>query len=429
MYRLVCTFATLVLLLAGPSWAQEPDSTGEQAAVRAAFDSILVANTYHLRLEGDTLRGDGAEWLVDRARDAHHFMIGERHGTAEIPAVAGALYERIKPVGYDYAALEIGPFAAQHVNAALNRGGFDALADVITRYDAAPFAFLSAREEARLAARIHEVGGTIWGLDQEFVSSLPLHLDALAAQAETPRERTAVSDIRSTMREQWMDGNDPLGNADPAALHELRTAFEARGDEDALARIDAMITSNEIYAPYTRDTGSFFYSGIQRENYMKRTLVDHIRRVDAQTSQAPRVFYKFGGLHSGQHPGADLDPRISLGTFVSEWARTLREEDSFHMLVDCNGGRNQGSGQGPGGECTPFLTGMPKGASSPFSDALSGEGITIIDLTDLRARFSDWDFLSKRERTMILAVDAYMTVSNVHPSTPFDRFVDEKNTN
>lgn len=421
---LVHTFAFLFIALTSiPVHAQQPDSASQKKAVRAAFDSLVTAHSYALTMRDGDLRGPGVEWLVDRAQSAHHFMIGERHGTAEIPAFAGAVYERLASVGYEYAALEIGPFGAKRVNAALNSGGFDALSNLITRYDAAPFAFLDWREEARMAGEIAEAGGTIWGLDQEFVSSLPLHLDALADRATTERERTAVAEIRSQMREDWMEGNSTLGNADPEALRSLRRAFEARGDEKALSRIDALIKSNEIYAPYTRDTGSYYHSGVDRENYMKRVLTDSVQRAQERTGEAPRVFYKFGGLHSGRHPGADLDPRVTLGTFVSEWARTLRGEDSVHLLVDCNGGRKQGSGQGPGGNCVSALTApaAKQGETSPFSKHLSEEHLTLIDLTVLRARFSDWDLLSERARAMIVAFDAYVAIPDVHPSTPFER--------
>lgn len=424
-------FSTFALLLIGltsvPAHAQKPDSASQQQAVRATFDSLVTAHSYALTLHEGDLRGQGVEWLVDRAQSAHHFMIGERHGTAEIPAFAGALYERLEPVGYEYAALEIGPFGAKHVNESLNSGGFDALANLITSYEAAPFAFLDWREESRMAARIAEAGGTIWGLDQEFASSLPLHLDALSDRATTERERTAVADLWSQMQEEWMDDQSTLGNADPEALQSLRRAFEARGDEKALARIDALITSNEIYAPYTRDTGSFYHSGVDRENYMKRTLADYVRHAEERSGKAPRVFYKFGGLHSGRHSGANVDPRVTLGTFVSEWARTLRGEESFHLFVDCNGGQNRRSGQGAGGTCTPALTAADgsEGKESPFSKHLSDDRLTLIDLSALRARFSDFSFLSERAQTMVIAFDAYVAIPDVHPSTPFKRSEEE----
>ena len=425
--RTTAVIAALLLSTPGAGHGQQSDTTRAAAEARAAFDSVVAANTYHMSLEDGQLRGEGARWLVERARGAHHFMIGERHGTGEIPAVAASLYERLADVGYDYAALEIGPFAARHVNRALDRGGFGALSDVLTRYDGAPVAFMAWREEARMAARIAAAGGTIWGLDQEFVRSLPLHLDALADEAETAEERRAVRSVRDRMREEWTAGRDYLGNAEPGALEDLRAAFETRGDREALARIDALITSNRIYAPYTRNTGSFYHSGLTRENYMKSVLVERIREAEARGDSAPRIFYKFGGLHSGKHPGAGLDQRVPLGTFVSEWARTIRGEDSYHLFVDCNGGRHAGSGQGEAGECSPYLTSQPAagGETSPFARHLSDEGITVIDLSALRDRFSDWDFLTERARSFIIAADAYMAVAGVTPSTTYERFRQE----
>lgn len=422
--RTTAIIAALLLSAPLPADAQQTDTTEAAREARAAFDSIVSANTYHLTLEDGELRGEGVEWLVERGREAHHFMIGERHGTAEIPAVAASLYERLADVGYDYAALEIGPFAARHVNRALDRGGFRALSELLTRYDGAPVAFMAWREEARMAARIAAAGGTIWGLDQEFVRSLPMHLDALTDEAESAGERRAVRRVRDPMREEWTAGRDYLGNADPGALEDLREAFEPRGDREALARIDALITSNRIYAPYTRDTGSFYHSGLTRENYMKSVLVERIREVEAGSGDAPRIFYKFGGLHSGKHPGAGLDPRVPLGTFVSEWSRTIRDEVSFHLFVDCNGGRHAGSGQGEAGECPPYLTSQAaaREETSPFAKHLSDEGITLIDLSALRDRFSDWDFLSERARSFVVAADAYMAVAGVTPSTTYDRF-------
>lgn len=422
--RTTAIVSAFLLAAALPARAQQTDTAEAAREARAAFDSILSANTYHLALEDGELRGEGVKWLVERARGAHHFMIGERHGTAQIPAVSASLYEHLAPLGYDHAALEIGPFAARHVNRALDDGGFESLADFLTGYDAAPVAFMAWREEARMAARIADAGGTIWGLDQEFVRSLPMHLDALAEAAETGAERRAVRSVRTRMREEWTAGDDYLGNADPGALRELRRAFDARADSAALGRIDALITSNRIYATYTRDTGSFYYSGLERENYMKSVLVERIREAEARGDSAPRIFYKFGGLHSGKHPGTRLDQRVPLGTFVSEWARTIRAEETFHLFVDCNGGRHAGSGQGEAGSCPPYLTALAarRGETSPFGEHLSDDGITLIDFTALRSRFSEWDFLTERARSFIIAADAYMAVPGVTPSTSFARF-------
>jgi len=60
---ILLTAALFLLGIAFPSaHAQEPDS----AVVRAAFDSIVAANTYTATLENGRLTGPGADWLEAR---------------------------------------------------------------------------------------------------------------------------------------------------------------------------------------------------------------------------------------------------------------------------------------------------------------------------------------------------------------------------
>jgi hypothetical protein len=148
--RFTAALVALVLLPAGLAHAQEPDS----AAVRAAFDSLVAANTYTATLDDGRLTGPGADWLEARGREVDHFLMGERHGTAEIPKVAASLYERLADHGYGPVALEIGSFAGKAATEALREGGYPALKDLITRYEAPPIAFLHLSEESRMAARM-----------------------------------------------------------------------------------------------------------------------------------------------------------------------------------------------------------------------------------------------------------------------------------
>jgi len=387
--------------------AQDPDS----AAVRAAFDSTVKANTYAARLEDGQFKGPGADWLVDRGRDADHFLMGERHGTAAIPKVAATLYERLSGHGYGPVALEIGPFAAQATNEALAQGGYAALEDLITRYEGPPIPFLSWREESKMAARMAEAGATIWGVDYEFILSLPMHLDALADQAETSRERQAVQRAQTQMEEEWSgEGGKALAIASPSALRSLRAAFEPRGDEAALARVDAILESNAIYAPYVRDAGNFAVSNRRREALMKEQLIDYVREWESARGEAPKVFHK--NAHVGKLAPNDL--HVMFGAFVAEWSRG-RGEETFHVLADCNGGQIPKTGQGGGGECTAMFG----KEGSPFKAHLRNDRITVIDLRPLRRHFSA-DFLSEDLRRLIVSFDTYVAIPDVRSSEPLN---------
>ena len=332
--------------------------------------------------------------------------------TVQIPAVAASLYERLSDDGYGPVALEIGPFAGRAATEALEQGGYSALEDLITRYEGPVIPFLHMKEESKMAARMAKAGAPIWGIDYEFIFSLPMHLDALAQQANTDRERSAVRDVRRKMMEEWGGEASPaVGAAPPSVLQELRAAFEPRGNQQALARIDALLTSNAIYAPYVRDVGSFFESRTRRENLMKEQLIDHIRQWEDTHGEAPNVFHK--NAHVGKRQDEAL--YIPFGAFMSEWAR-VRGEETFHVLADCHGGEIPKTGQGGGGACTAWLG----GDDSPFTKHLREDTITIIDLRALRPRYFDWDFLPDDLRESIVSTDVYVAIPDVQSATPLN---------
>ena len=402
--------AALLLIGLGtaPTHAQESDS----AAVRAAFDNLVAANTYTATLEDGQLTGPGADWLAARGEEVDHFLMSERHGTAEIPKVAASLYERLAEHGYGPVALEIGPFAGEATTEALREDGYPALKDLVTRYEGPPIAFLNRKEESEMAARMVEAGAPIWGIDYEFIYSLPMHLDALAEQAETDREREAVQHVRTQMTEEWGGEKGPaVAAAPPSALKELRAAFEPRGDERALNRIDALLESNAIYAPYVRTDGSFFESRIRREGLMKEQLINHIRQWEDEHGDAPKVFHK--NAHTTKHSSEGI--YIPLGGFMAEWARA-RGEETFHVMADCNGGQIPKTGQGGGGTCATWLG----GEDGPFAKHLREDKITIIDMRALRPRYFDWDFLPDKLHEAIVSIDAYIAVPDVQHSEPLN---------
>lgn len=408
--KLLFSFSALLLFILGSAHAQQSDS----AAARAAFDSIAAANTYTATLEDGRLTGPGAEWLEERGREADHFLLSERHGTTEIPAVATSLYKRLTDDGYGPVALEIGPFAAQATNEALAKGGYQALKALVTRYERPPIAFLNRSEESRMAAQMAQAGATIWGIDYEFIFSLPMHLDALAERAQTEREQEAVRQVRTQMKETWGGPAGPaVGKASPSALKELRAAFEPRGDENALARINALLESNTIYAPYVRDTTdiTFFESRTRREDLMKEQLIDHIRERETDHGNAPKVFHKNAHVNKRVEGGLF----IPLGGFMAEWARA-RGEETFHVAADCNGGEIPKTGQGGGGKCTAWLG----GEDSPFAEHLRDDEIAIIDMRAFRPRYFDWEFLSDDLRRAIVAMDAYVAIPDVESSEPLN---------
>src|SRR6185503_10300874 len=80
------------------------------------------------------LNGDGRAFLLDEARASSLFLLGERHGENEIPALLHALWPEMRRTGYGHVAAEVSPWAARE----LQNGPVDAppLASLWTREDA-----------------------------------------------------------------------------------------------------------------------------------------------------------------------------------------------------------------------------------------------------------------------------------------------------
>jgi hypothetical protein len=214
------------------------------------------------------------------------------------------------------------------------------------------------------------------------------------------------------MNEDWGGAGGPaVAAAPPSELQALRDAFEPRGDDAALARIDALLESNAIYAPYVRNESTFFKSRTRRETLMKEQLIDQIRQWEDEHGEAPKVFHK--NAHTSKLSREGI--YIPLGGFMAEWARA-REEETFHVLADCNGGQIPKTGQGGGGACTAWLG----GENSPFAKHLREDKITVIDLRALRPRYFDWNFLPDDLHEAIVATDTYVAIPDVQSAEPLN---------
>lgn len=399
-----------------------------EAAKKKAFNRIVAANTYTLHLSNGKLSGPGAKWLVRQGVAVQDFLIGDRHATAQIPRIVAALYEGLAAKGYDRAALEIGPYTARKVDSELQQGGLSGYEHWLLKTahghprtgEFLLTGFTDWQGEARLAATVVKDGGHIWGLDQEFGASLPLHLQAMAKQAHTRAEHKAVA----TMRKETKGKRFALAAVTPPQWAALRKPFAKVGDTQAVARIDALSLSSSIYAPYTPKGGSFFFSNVDREHWMKEVLLHDIRHyAHKHDGKTPRILYQFGGFHAARQRN-DFDGRVPLGTFVTQWG-IVRGWKTFHLFIDCDGGKNLTTGghtEKPE-PCADFFSTTSQNyqghqGHSALLKHLNGKTITVIDLRPLRKRFYDWDFLNDKTKELILGFDAYMAVPNVTPAKP-----------
>jgi hypothetical protein len=430
MRRRLRSAACSLLLLAVAAALGPPQAWGQPTAgSHARFDSLVAAHSYEIRFEEGSLSGPGADWLVRQGRKAHYFLVGERHGTAQIPRIVGSLYNSLSEDGpegdstkgrYGPVALEIGPIAGRKAASLLRQGGYRALEHFLTSgpgRDA--IAFLNIKEEARLASRFVEAGAPLWGLDQEFMYSGPWHLSRLCEMARTDRQRSLVDSLQAvaTTNRRF------VGTVAPAVLDRLDRAFEAHPDSAVHRTIGALQFTNGVYRAFTADR-PLARANVERENHMKETFLARYRHAKSSSASAPKVFFKFGALHTGVL--IDRFGRSSLGTFIEEWAFS-KGQSAFNLMIGCNGGDNLSL---TGGDFSPKPCRSVMVGRAPLDSARTGPSevfarlleehrneLWLVDLRPLRTRLDRWDLLGEPARKYIRRFDAFLAVPGVSSAT------------
>lgn len=139
-------FRTLLLVvLASSASAQQATKPSKEEQLEAA----AIENRLVLEFDGETFSGPAYGRLLDEGARAQFFLIGEEHGIAENPMLAGQLFTDLTDHGYSKMAVEISPPVATILDDALTIGGLDALRDLYATPGGEP-AFFGMKEEAEI---------------------------------------------------------------------------------------------------------------------------------------------------------------------------------------------------------------------------------------------------------------------------------------
>lgn len=394
MVRLAAFFVWLTLVTAAPTIAAPP---------QRSFEAQVQSNVHRLLLgPGATLAGPGAELIGRELADAQFFMVGEQHGTADIAQLNLGLHRLAAARGYHYAALEVGPHSTERIER-LARAGRGTLAEFMRGSGRGfVFPFLPWTEETLLVEQIIALSPApapvLWGVDQEFVGSAPIHLDRLRADALTENQRGLIAELEQRAV------NDPMlvATMKPADFQRLRSAFPAQRQADAATLIQDLMASNAIYAPFLTRSGSRHAANAARELLMKRQFLAHFSRAEARSGTPPKVFLKFGANHAMR--GHSLTDVPALGNFLAEWG-TSRGCRMVNVLADCVGGETSDLQSGSRSPCTPYMKLPP---DSPLRKPAPNGQLAVFDLRPLRAAMpKDIDANTKR---LILSFDFYIPV-------------------
>jgi hypothetical protein len=414
---------------AGPPPAAPPSAPAAASAASAApaaapsLEERLVARAKEARhavvVEGERFSGPGWERLLEEGRASEAFLLGEEHGVAQVPALAGALFTALRPAGYARVAIEISPPLARSVDAALQEGGLEGLR---RSYAAQPrgVAFYTLAEEARFLERVRAAvpgkAPVLWGLDYEVGGT-----DALIARLQARRPaaaREAVDALAAASARSWEAYARTKGPqhifafaGDPELVRAVRQRWP-RPDAESLWALDTLEETLAINQLWAQQRG--WESNARRADLNRSNLLRHWK---AEGGRAPKALYKMGAGHLMR--GRTLTQVYDVGSLVAE-AAALRGGRTFHLLVL----------GGPGSQHAAFnpveWTYQPAPASelkdlgvSALEGALLPGSATLIDLRPLRPLLA-----GKKARTahpdlhaVAFGFDAVLVLSGSTPST------------
>jgi hypothetical protein len=364
--------------------APPPKDATPPLTVTARLIARAQQNFHPIELANGALAGAGWDLILRESMQSEFVLIGEEHGTAEIPWLTATLFKALVPSGYNRLAIELSDPVAQDLDNAA-RSGISGLETFARQWGPGP-AFYNWRPEAELLAEARgAVRGrerVIWGLDYEVACDR--RLLARLAPKVPPAARAAFGALESQSAAGWAEwrktGNPaviPTFALDPALAKALREAWP-RPDPDSAVILDTLEATLEINR--VQQT-SGWASNRARAEFNRKSL---IRLLAAENGKRPpKVIFKFGSNHMFR--GTTWTGMFDIGSLAPEVA-ALRGGKSFHLLVG-------GGAESVHGVLDPTnfrLKSEPADMLAPefglgfLLDTLPSKGLYVLDLRPLR---------------------------------------------
>ncbi|MGI9220787.1 MAG: hypothetical protein ACR2QS_07110 [Woeseiaceae bacterium] len=371
------------LLLCNLAFAQGADSPSVEEKLTAAVEQQRLA----LHYDQTTFSGPAWDRLVAEGRAAKFFLLGEEHGIAENPQLAGQLFVELSAAGYSRFVIEISPTMATILDQAAADGGLDGLRRLFAEPGGAP-AFYGMREEAEMLATIRasQPGDdtVFWGTDYEVLGDRQL-LKILVAAEKPAAAEAALDNVLAVVNEMWGRYEETKNPqyifsfaGDPALIRAVRNAWpdaDERSDR-ILNTLEETLTINQFWAQGKGWESNSRRASLQRENFLSYW------RAATANGDSPRLMAKFGASHLVR--GLSQTAVFDLGTLLPEIAAT--EGGQTVSLLVLPGPGTDVAALNPatlGYEPQPVSGGYTKGLK-PLIDAALPNEFTLIDLEPLR---------------------------------------------
>lgn len=325
------TVGAMVSLPTNAQPTATPQSPTATESVMQRMTMRAKENLHPITFDGKSFSGGGWDMLLSEGRSSEFFLLGEEHGIAEIPVLTGALFEALRPAGFDKLAIELSAPIADELDEA-SKHGIQGLRDYYVKYPPGP-AFYFWRSEAELLAKVRGLvpydEQAIWGLDYEVIGDRQL-IERLKARAPSSA-KVAIDALDKASRDGWArwkaEKNPeflPMFSLKPELIHAI-TAVWKTPDQQSAVILDVLAETLEINL-LQQTTG--WGSNKRRADFNRKSLVRLLSQ--SKRRRLPKILFKFGSTHTMR--GVTWTGVYDIGSMAAE-AAALRGGKSFHLLV------------------------------------------------------------------------------------------------
>jgi hypothetical protein len=354
------------------------------------FAAKLMESRSQLSINDGRMTGNGADVVRSALDNAQYVLIGEDHGTSQIPAFTSAVCAILGPRGFHTMAVEAGPMAAALVQRGIGREDRrEQIAASEKKYPDS-IAFFNLQEELDMVTNCAQSarGQTfhLWGLDQEFMGSTGMTM-ARILQTHPQKEASAVAqrmlDENNAAVEKAAKSGNPgellMMSAPNEEFTRLNELLQKEGNGDAQRLMHGLIESRQIYKDNMAAPSD---SNRERALLMKQTFMQNYDL--AGKGSQPKVLMKFGDWHlyKGFNPLQNND----IGNFVTELADGQGTKALHIIILPVTGIRLRFAGisRPYAPETFNMLDDADYKFMKPFVDGAGSEGWTVFDLRKLR---------------------------------------------
>jgi len=407
--------ASMLVGTAGAAPAAEPSAKPPEPTRIERLKSAIPNSRMGLDFDGKAFSGAGYDWLVQRGSDAHAFLLGEEHGIAENPKLAGQLFRDLVPRGYRNLAIEISPPLAAAIDRALVRG--PAAANAFLTTPESRVAFYGMKEEAEFLAAVRAAlpreKQVLWGLDYEIGADRYL-IRQLEHASKPAAASAALSKLAAGSAASWAEYEKTRNPqliysfaGDPQLVRDVRAVWPHPDPESQIV-LDTLEQTFAINRLWFEKKG--YESNLARSRFMRANLLRYWRGKPHQD----RLFMKFGASHMVR--GVSMTDIFDIGTLVPE----LVEEQggtTFHLLILPGPGTQTANLDPAQFKYVPGNRDQYGEGMELFDKAIIPGKFTLFDTAPLRPIASSYrDPLPLPLWRVIHGFDAVLIMTGSHPS-------------